>query len=74
MKLFQFFSTVIWKGWLDMGTELAGDFKKLCKAKGIQFFSTMGETKAGFADYSKRSLKNVLYPYMEEYVSSKSVS
>ena len=34
------------KIWVDKGTEFAGDFKKLCKAEGIQSYSTMSETKA----------------------------
>ena len=31
------------KIWVDKGTEFAGEFKKLCKAKRIQFYSTMSE-------------------------------
>ena len=29
------------KIWADKGTEFAGEFKKLCKAEGIQIYSTM---------------------------------
>ena len=29
---------------------MVGEFKKLCKAEGIQIFTTMSETKAAFAD------------------------
>ena len=29
------------KIWVDKGTEFAGEFKKLCKAEGIQIYSTM---------------------------------
>ena len=36
-------------------TEFAGEFKKLCKAEGIQIYSTMGETKAAFAERTIRS-------------------
>ena len=54
------------KVWLDDGTELAGEFKKLCKAEGIQIYSTMSETKAAFAERTIRSLKNILYHYMED--------
>ena len=32
------------KIWVDKGTEIAGEFKKLCKAGGIQVYSTMSET------------------------------
>ena len=52
--------------WVDKGTEIAGDFKKLCKAEGIQYYSTMSETKAAFAERTIRSLKNILSRYMED--------
>ena len=52
--------------WVDKGTEFAGEFKTLCKAEGIQTYSTMSETKAAFAERTKRSLKNTLYRYMED--------
>ena len=52
--------------WVDKGTEFAGEFKKLCKAEGIQRYSTMSETKTAFAERTKRSLKTILYRYMEE--------
>ena len=55
------------KNWVDKGTEFAGAFKKLCTAEGIQVYSTMSETKAAFAERTIRSLKNILYRYMEEY-------
>ena len=52
--------------WVDKGTEFAGEFKKLWKAEGIQNYSTMSETKAAFAELTIRSLKNILYRYMED--------
>ena len=52
--------------WVDKGTEFAGEFKKLCKAEGIQIYSTMSETNAAFAEGTKRSMKNILYHYMED--------
>ena len=55
------------KIWVDKGTEIAGEFKKLCKAEGMQIFSTMSETKAAFVERTTRSLKNILYRYMEDY-------
>ena len=67
------FSSVITKKnrpkkiWLDKGTELAGAFKKFCAAEGIQVYSTMSETKAAFAERTIRSLKNILYRYMEDF-------
>ena len=54
------------KFWVDKGTEFAGEFKKFCKAEGIRKYSTMSETKAAFAKRTIRSLKNILYRYMED--------
>ena len=54
------------KNWVDRGTEFAGEFKKVCKAEEIQIYSTMSETKAEFAERTIRSLKNILYRYMED--------
>ena len=57
------FSTMITKRnrpkkiWVDKGTEFAGVFKKFCAAEGIQVYSTMSQTKAAFAERTKRSLK-----------------
>ena len=53
--------------WVDKGTEFAGAFKKFCTAEGIQVYSTMSETKAVFAERTIRSLKNVIYRYMEDF-------
>ena len=54
------------KFWADKGTKFARDFKKLCNAEGKQIYSTMSETKAAFAERTIRSLKNILYRYMED--------
>ena len=51
---------------VDKGTEIAGEFRKLCKSQGIQIYSTMSETKAAFAERTIRSLKKILYRYMED--------
>ena len=53
--------------WVDQGTEFAGEFKKLCSAKGIEIYTTMSETRAAFAERTIRSLKNILYRYVEDY-------
>ena len=45
------------KIWVDKGTEFAGAFKKFWAADGIQVYPTMSETKAAFAERTKRSLK-----------------
>ena len=52
---------------VDKGTEFAGTFKKFCAAEGVQIYSTVSETKAVFAERTKRSLKNILYRYMEDF-------
>ena len=38
------------KNWVDKETKLAGERKKLCKAEGIQIYSTLSETKTAFAE------------------------
>ena len=53
------------KNWVVKGTENAGEFRQLCKAERMQIFSTMSENKAAFAERTIRSLKNILYRYME---------
>ena len=55
------------KIWIDQGTEFAGEFKKFCSAEGIEISSRMSETKVAFAEHTIRSLKNILYRYMEDY-------
>ena len=55
------------KIWVDKGTEFAEAFKKFCAAEGIQVYSTMSETKAAFAERTIRSLKNILYRYIEAF-------
>ena len=55
------------KIWVDKGTEFAGAFKKFFKAEGIQVYSTMSETKAASAERTIRSLKNIVYRYMEDF-------
>ena len=53
--------------WGYQGTELGGEIKKFCSVEGIEIYSTMSETKAAFAERTIRSLKNILYRYMEDY-------
>ena len=53
--------------WVDQGTEFAGEFKKFCSAEGIEIYSTMNEMRAAFAERTIRSLKNILYRYMEDF-------
>ena len=56
------------KKWVDKGTEFAGKFKKLCEAEWLQIYCRMSATKAAFAERTIRSLKNILYRYMEDNV------
>ena len=39
----------------------------LCKAEGLYIYFTMSETTAAFAELTIRSLKKILYRYMEDY-------
>ena len=52
---------------VDKGNEFAGAFKRFCAAEGIQVYSNMSETKAAFAERTIRSLKILLYRYMEDF-------
>ena len=54
------------KVWVDKGTEFKRSFKALCKKKGINTYSTESEKKSAFAERSIRSLKNLIYKYLEE--------
>ena len=55
------------KIWVDKRTEFAGAFKKFYAAEGIQVYSTLSETKAAFAERTIRSMKYILYRYMEDF-------
>ena len=54
------------KVWVDDGTEFLGAFKSMCEKKGIHLHSTFSETKFAFAERNIRSLKNIIYKYLEE--------
>ena len=56
------------KVWVDKATEFAGAFKKFCAAEEIKAYSTMSETEGAFAERTKRSLKKILYRYMEDWI------
>ena len=55
------------KIWVHKGTEFAGAFKTFCAAEGKQVYSPMSETKAAIAERTIRSLKNILYRYIEDF-------
>ena len=55
------------KLWVDKGTENRGTFKKFCKEKSIEVYSTMNETNAAFAERAIQSLKHIIYRYIEDH-------
>ena len=54
------------KVWVDDGTEFLGAFKSMCEKRGIHLYSTFSEKKSAFAERNIRSLKNIIYKYLEE--------
>lgn len=62
------------KVWTDQGTEFEGDFGKLCKNLGIHRYHSFSDTKAAYAERAIRSLKNLLYRYMENSDTHKYIS
>ena len=51
---------------VDQGTEFSGEFRKFCTDKKIKIYSTRSETKAAVGERAIKSLKNIIYRYMEE--------
>ena len=54
------------KVWVDAGTEFKGNFKTLCQRRNIEIYQTFNEKKSAFAERNIRSLKNIIYKYLEE--------
>ena len=57
------------KNWVAYGAKRAGEFEKVCQAEGTQLFSTLSQTKAAFAERTRRYFENI-FPdtrYMEDY-------
>ena len=54
------------KVWVDQGTEFSGEFRKFCTDKKTKIYSTRSETNAAVAERAIKSLKNIIYCYMEE--------
>lgn len=52
--------------WIDDGSEFEASFKSFCKSVGIKIYHTFSENKACYAERAIRTLKNLLYRYMEE--------
>ena len=54
------------KVWTDKGTEFKGAFADLCKRRAIHLYTTHSETKSALAERNIRSLKNIIYKYLED--------
>jgi transposase-like protein len=54
------------KLWTDNGTEFEGTFRRYCQQQEISIYHTFSETKAAYAERAIRSLKNIMYRYMEQ--------
>ena len=54
------------KVWVDKGTEFKGSFKTLCEEKDIESYTTESEKKSAFAERNIRSLKGLIYKYLED--------
>ena len=53
------------KVWVDKGTEFKGEFEKLCTKQEIVKYKTHSEKKSAFAERNIRSLKSIIYKYLE---------
>ena len=51
--------------WVDAGTEFKGSFSTLCHKNEIELYKTFSEKKTAFAVRNIRSLKNLIYKYLE---------
>ena len=54
------------KNWVNKGFEIAGEFRKVCRAE-IQFHCTMSETKTALLNVQYDPWKPFLYHYMEDH-------
>ena len=54
------------KVWIDAGTEFKGSFSTLCLKNEIEVYKTFSEKKSAFAEKNIRSLKNLIYKYLED--------
>ena len=52
--------------WSDKGGEFKGEFKLLCQKNNIVNYTTHSEMKSAFAERNIRSLKNIMYKYLEK--------
>ena len=54
------------KLWLDQGKEFFGDMANFCEDVGIEYYHTYSETKVAFGERAIRTLKVLIYRYLEE--------
>ena len=54
------------KLWLDQGKEFFGDMANFCEDVGIKYYHTYSETKVAFGERAIRTLKVLIYRYLEE--------
>ena len=54
------------KVWVDQETEFSGEFRKFCTDKKIKIYSSRSQTKAAVTERAIKSLKKIIYRYMEE--------
>ena len=54
------------KVWVDAGTEFKGSFQTPCKNKKLEIYKTSNEKKSAFAERNIRSLKSLIYKYLED--------
>ena len=54
------------KLWLDQGKQFFGDMANFCEDVGIKRYRTYSETKVAFGERAIRTLKNLIYRYLEE--------
>ena len=54
------------KVWVDAGTELKVSFSTLCQKNEFEVYKTFSERKSEFAERNIRSLKSLIYKYLED--------
>ena len=59
--------------WVDDGKKFLGAFKNFCEANKIIVYQTHNEKKSAFAERNIRSLKSLIYKYMNESHTTKYV-
>ena len=54
------------KMWVHAGTDFKGSLSTLCQKNDIEDYKTFSEKKPAFAERNIRSLKNLIYKYLED--------